>query len=57
MCTTTLLDKGAKLQGQKKDFGKNHCTKLLLIPHTKYRTEQHNTDRGYFTPYQPSLES
>ena len=49
MCTTTLLDKGAKLQGQKKHFGKNHCTKLLLIPHTKYRTEQHWN--------QPSLES
>ena len=46
--TSPLLEKGAK--GKIKYFEKNHCIRLLLIPHTKYRTEQHNKDRGYFTP-------
>ena len=46
--TSPLLEKGAK--GKIKYFEKNHCTRLLLIPHTKYRKEQHNKDRGYFTP-------
>jgi hypothetical protein len=47
--TSPLLEKGAK--GKKKYFEKNLCTcsRLLLILHTmKYRTEQHNKDRGYF---------
>ena len=35
-----VLEKGAK--GKIKYFEKNHCTRLLLILHTKYRTEQHN---------------
>ena len=51
--TSPLLEKGAK--GKIKYFEKNHCTRLLLIPHTKYRTEQHNKDRDYFTPYQQVL--
>jgi len=46
--TNPLLEKGAKI----KYFEQNHCTRLLLIPHTKYRTEQHNKERSYFTPYQ-----
>jgi hypothetical protein len=46
--TSPLLEKGAK--GKIKYFEKNHCRRLLLIPHTKYKTEQHNKDRGYFTP-------
>ena len=51
--TSPLLEKGAKGK-TKQDFEKNHCgypcTILLLIPHTKYKTEQHNKDRGgYFT--------
>ena len=51
--TSPLLEKSAK--GKIKYFEKNHCTRLLLIPHTKYRTEQHNKDRGYFTSYQQVL--
>jgi len=47
--TSPRVEKGAK--GKTKYFEKNHCTRLLLIPHTKYRTEQHNKDRGYFLPY------
>ena len=27
---------------------------MHVIPHTKYRTEQHNKDRGYFTLQQIS---
>jgi len=40
--TSPLLEKGAK--GKIKNFGKNHCTRLLLIPHTvlHVNTEQNN---------------
>jgi hypothetical protein len=52
--TSPLVEKGAK--GKIKYFEKNHCTRLLLIPHTKYRPAQHHTERGYFThPYQQVL--
>jgi len=44
--TSPLLEKGAKGKIKQQDFEKNHCgypcTILLLIPHTKYKTEQHN---------------
>ena len=46
--SSSTVEKGAKI----KYFEQNHCTRLLLIPHTKYRTEQHNKERSYFTPYQ-----
>jgi hypothetical protein len=40
-----------RCQGQNKVFRKKSLYKIVsIIPHTKYRTEQHNKDRGYFTP-------
>ena len=53
--TSPLLEKEKGAKGKIKYFEKNYCTRLLLIPHTKYRTEPHNKDRGYFTPFQQVL--